>query len=131
MGNVAFKGPEVLAEEKRQSLLRKLEQARKDEEDKGVVVNGVRYSGDPSNRQALREAVQFAREAEVEVFPRWKDSDGSFHQDHPLADVEQALMAIAARRGALIALEGQYSAQVQDGSLTDVDDLDWKVSNKI
>ena len=39
----------------------------------------------------------------------------------PLADVEQVL----------IALEGQYSAQVQDGSLTDVDDLDWKVSNKI
>ena len=127
MGNVAFKGPEELAEERRQSLLRELEQKRKGEEAEGVVINGVRYAGDPSNRQALLEVVQFAREAGITEFPSWKDSDGSFRQGHPLTEVEQALMQIATRRGALIALESGYAAQILAGVLTEVDGLNWGV----
>lgn len=108
-------------------LLHALEEARKAAEAQGVTVNGIRYSGDPSNRAALLEVVQFARESGVTTLTSWKDSDGAFHADHPLADVEQALLAIATRRSALIALEGQYAAQVMDGALTSVEGLDWTV----
>jgi len=46
------------------------------------------------------------------MFATWKDSDGHWHADHSVSEVEQALMAIGQRRGALIALEGHYAAQL-------------------
>tara|TARA_R100000789_G_scaffold79810_1_gene75097 strand:+ start:111 stop:497 length:387 start_codon:yes stop_codon:yes gene_type:complete len=107
------------------SLKTAIESQRKTAEAEGVVVNDVRYSGDPANRQALLEVVQFAREASIESFESWKDSDDQFHSNHPLVDVEQALQAIALRRGALIALEAQYQSQVDDGTLTDASELTW------
>ena len=42
-----------------EQLLRQLTAARKEQELQGVVINGVRYAGDPSNRQALQEAIAF------------------------------------------------------------------------
>ena len=107
------------------SLKAALEESRKEAEAEGVTINGIRYSGDPSNRQALLEVVQFAREAQQTSFVSWKDSDGNFHSDHPLVDVEQALGAIAQRRGALITMEAQYQAQIDAGSLTDVEAISW------
>ncbi|MGP9590745.1 DUF4376 domain-containing protein [Halomonas sp. AOP42-B2-16] len=107
------------------SLKEVIESQRKVAEAEGVVINDIRYSGDPSNRQALLEVVQFAREAGVESFESWKDSDDQFHTNHPLVDAEQALQAIAYRRGALIALEAQYQSQVDDGTLTDASELTW------
>ncbi|MCE7520313.1 DUF4376 domain-containing protein [Halomonas titanicae] len=108
-------------------LLIALENDRKAAEALGVTVNGIRYSGDPSNRAALMEVVQFAREVQQTTFEAWKDSDGQFHANHPLVDVEQALQAIAQRRGALIALEGQYQAQVVSGELESIEGLSWEV----
>ena len=102
-----------------------IERQRKEAEAEGVVVNGVRYSGSPDNRASLLEVVQFAREASVTTFPQWKDSDDNFHANHPLADVEQALQAIAPRRSALIAKEGQFIGQAEAGSLTGIEGLDW------
>lgn len=107
------------------SLKTAIESQRKTAEAEGVVINDVRYSGDPSNRQALLEVVQLAREASIESFESWKDSDDQFHANHPLVDAEQALQAIAYRRGALIALEAQYQSQVDDGTLTDASELTW------
>ncbi|MGP9656496.1 DUF4376 domain-containing protein [Halomonas sp. AOP31-B1-25] len=107
------------------SLKTAIESQRKTAEAEGVVINDVRYSGAPSNRQALLEVVQFAREASIESFESWKDSDDQFHANHPLVDAEQALQAIAYRRGALIALEAQYQSQVDDGTLTDASELTW------
>jgi hypothetical protein len=109
------------------SLKAALEESRKEAEAEGVVINGIRYSGDPSNRAALLEVVQFAREGQQATFAAWKDSDGQFHANHPLADVEQALQSIAHRRGALIALEGQYQAQVLAGEIESIEGLSWEV----
>ena len=106
-------------------LLSDLTAARKEQERQGVSVNGVRYAGDPSNRQALQEAMQFMADAEATEFPIWKDSDDVFHVDHPLIDVVDAYRDIGARRVQLIAAEGQYAAQVVDGSLTEVTGLTW------
>lgn len=106
-------------------LVASVEQQRKAAEREGVTINGVRYAGDESNRQALSEAVQFATDAGDTVFAGWKDSDGGFHEDHPVQDVRDAYRAIGARRSALIAQEGQYVAQVMAGELTDVDGLVW------
>ena len=100
---------------------------RKKAEALGVTVNGIRYSGDPSNRAALLEVVQFAREAQLATLASWKDSDNQFHPNHPVADVEQALQAIAHRRGSLIALEGQYAAQLQAGEIDSIEGLSWEV----
>ena len=50
------------------SLKAALEESRKEAEAEGVTINGIRYSGDPSNRQALLEVVQFAREAQQTSF---------------------------------------------------------------
>ena len=106
-------------------LLQQLTQARKDQERQGVTINGIRYGGEPENRQALREAVAFMEDAGLTEFPRFKDSDGTFYTDHPLADVLDAYRAIGARRAQLIAAEGEYAAQVVDGSLTEVTGLTW------
>ena len=106
-------------------LLQRLTQSRKEQERQGVTINGIRYAGDPSNRQAISEAMQFMADAEATEFPIWKDSDDVFHVDHPLIDVVDAYRAIGVRRVQLIAAEGQYAAQVVDGSLTEVTGLTW------
>lgn len=106
-------------------LISRIESQRKEQEASGVVINGIRYSGDPSNRQALGEALEFAAAVGHTAFSGWKDSDGTFHADHPVADVQAAYQAIGQRRSELIALEGQYITQVKDGALSDVTELTW------
>lgn len=110
-----------------EQLLSDLEAARKDAEAQGVTINGIRYAGDPGNRQALNESLQFAAAANIATFAGWKDSDGVFHADHPVADVQTAYEQIGYRRGALIALEGQYAAQVQAGEIDSIEGLSWEV----
>jgi len=106
-------------------LIAQLTAERQAQERMGVTVNDIRYAGDPSNRQAIAEAMQFMADAEATEFPIWKDSDDGFHINHPLADVVDAYRAIGVRRVQLIAAEGQYAAQVVDGSLTEVIGLTW------
>ena len=106
-------------------LLQQLTQARKEQERQGVVINGIRYSGDPGNRQALQEAIAFMENASLTEFPTWKDSDDVFHADHPLADVKDAARAIGARRSQLVAAEGEYAAQIIAGTLTDLTEVVW------
>ena len=108
-----------------EQLLRQLTQARKSQERQGVTINGIRYAGDPSNRQALQEAIEFMNDAGLTEFPTWKDSDDVFHADHPLADVKDAVRAIGARRSQLIAAEGEYAAQIIAGTLTDLTEVVW------
>lgn len=128
MGNVTFKTPETLAEEKKAALLGQLENQRKDQEALGVTVNGIRYAGSPDNRAALGEALEFANAVAQTTFAGWKDSDGVFHADHPVAEVQQAYEAIGSRRSALIAKEGEYAAQITAGTLTDLDTLTWETA---
>lgn len=90
----------------------------------GVTVNGIRYAGDAGNRQAMQEAILAADDAGLTEFAAWKDSDNQYHQNHPVADVKQALRAIGVRRSALIALEALYVAQVAAGE-ADIHGLDW------
>ena len=106
-------------------LIAQLAAERQAQERQGVTINGIRYAGDPGNRQAISEAMQFMADAEATEFPIWKDSDDVFHVDHPLIDVVDAYRAIGARRVQLIAAEGEYAAQVVDGSLTEVTGLTW------
>ena len=101
-------------------LLRQLTSERKSQELQGVVINGIRYAGDPGNRQTLQEAITYIEDAGLTEFPLWKDSDDVFHADHPLADVKDAVRAIGARRSQLIAAEGEYAAQIIAGTLTDL-----------
>jgi len=97
---------------------------RKDAEAKGVTIHGIRYAGDPSNRQALSEALDSAADSGATTFPGWKDSDGRYRTDHPVSDVRDALRKIGQRRSALIALEAQHVADVADGA-ADIQALDW------
>jgi hypothetical protein len=106
-------------------LLSQLSAARKEQERQGVVINGIRYAGDPGNRQALQEAIEFMNDAGLTEFPGWKDSDDEFHVDHPLADVVDAYRAVGMRRVALIAAEGEYAAQITAGTLTDLSEVVW------
>ena len=106
-------------------LIAQLTAERQAQEAQGVTINGIRYAGDPGNRQAIAEAMQFMADAGTTEFPIWKDSDDVFHVDHPLTDVVDAYRAIGVRRVQLIAAEGQYAVQVQDGTLTDVTGLTW------
>jgi len=106
-------------------LLAGLTDARKEQERQGVTINGIRYGGEPENRQALSEASEYMADAGLTKFPKWKDSDDVFHTDHPLSDVVDAYRAIGALRAQLIAAEGEYAAQVVDGSLTEVTGLTW------
>ena len=106
-------------------LLQQLTQARKEQERQGVTINGIRYAGDPSNRQALQEAIAFMDDASLTEFPGWKDSDNDFHNNHQLADVLDAYRAIGVRRSQLIAAEGQYAAQIIAGTLTDIREVTW------
>ena len=77
------------AEVKKQ-LMSDLSAERKEQERQGVTINGIRYAGDPGNRQTLQEAIAFMENASLTEFPTWKDSDDVFHADHPLADVKDA-----------------------------------------
>ena len=106
-------------------LLRQLTSDRKAQERQGVTINGIRYAGDPGNRQTLQEAITYIEDAGLTEFPTWKDSDGVFHADHPLADVKDAVRAIGARRSQLIAAEGEYAAQIIAGTLTDLTEVVW------
>jgi hypothetical protein len=92
-----------------------------------VTVNGVRYSGTQGNRQALQEALNAAAEYGLTVFASWKDSDGAYHLNHPVADVHEALSAIGLRRMALLAKEGEYAAQIRAGTLIDLSGIQWEV----
>ncbi|MGP8291750.1 DUF4376 domain-containing protein [Vreelandella zhanjiangensis] len=112
---------------KRAKLLSRLESDRKDAEATDVLVDGVPYSGNPDNRAALLESVQFAREAGIETFEKWKDSSGGFHANYPVANVEEGLRAVANRRSKLIAREGEYAEQIKAGELTSIAGLDWSV----
>jgi len=107
------------AEVKKQ-LMSDLSAERKAQELQGVTINGIRYAGDPGNRQTLQEAIAFMEDAGLTEFAIWKDSDGVFHQNNPLADVKDAARAIGARRSQLIAAEGEYAAQIIAGILTDL-----------
>ena len=111
--------------ESSQALITQLTAARKEQEQQGVVINGIRYAGDPGNRQALQEAIAFMDDAGLTEFESWKDSDNVFHANHPLADVRDAYRAIGIHRVALIEAEGQYAAQITSGTLTDLSDLVW------
>ena len=106
-------------------LLQQLTQARKDQERQGVTINGIRYAGDPGNRQTLQEAITYIEDAGLTEFPTWKDSDDVFHADHPLADVKDAARAIGARRSQLVAAEGEYAAQIIAGTLSDLTEVVW------
>jgi hypothetical protein len=106
-------------------LLQQLTQARKEQEQQGVVINGIRYAGDPGNRQALQEAIAFMDNAGLTEFESWKDSDDEFHVNHPLADVFDAYHAVGVRRSQLIAAEGEYAAQIAAGTLIDLSEVTW------
>jgi hypothetical protein len=106
-------------------LLQQLTQARKAQELQGVTINGIRYAGDPGNRQALQEAIAFMDDAGLTEFPKWRCSDDEFHVNHPLADVFDAYRAVGMRRVALIAAEGEYAAQITAGTLTDLSEVVW------
>ena len=106
-------------------LLQQLTQSRKEQETQGVTINDIRYAGDPGNRQALKEAIEFMEDAGLTEFPKWKCSDDEFHVDHPVADVVDAYRAIGMRRVALIAAEGEYAAQIAAGTLTDLSEVVW------
>jgi len=106
-------------------LLRLLTQARKEQERQGVTINDIRYAGDPGNRQALQEAIEFMNDAGLTEFPGWKDSDNKFHVDHPLADVVQAYRAIGIQRVNLIATEGNHANKIISGKITDLKKVKW------
>ena len=106
-------------------LLSQLTAARKEQERQGVVINGIRYAGDPGNRQAMKEAISFMDYAGLTEFESWKDSDNVFHANHPLVDVVDAYQAIGARRAQLIATEGEYAAQITGGTFTDLSSVTW------
>ena len=108
-----------------EQLLQRLTQARKKQERQGVTINGIRYAGDPSNRQALQEAIAFMEDSVLNEFAIWKDSDNAFHANHPLVDVSNAYRAIGERRAQLIATEGEYAAQITAGTLTDLGEVTW------
>ena len=46
-----------------EQLVAQLTAARKEQEQQGVDINGIRYAGDPGNRQALQEAIAFMDDA--------------------------------------------------------------------
>ena len=128
LGTIELEADAGTVELKRKAdLVAKLEPQRKAAEAEGVIINGIRYAGDPSNRQALGEALEYASVSDVTVFSGWKDSDGKFHLNHPVADVRNAYEAIGTRRSALIALEGTYASEIMSGTLVHVDGLSWEI----
>lgn len=91
---------------------REIEIERKAAETQGVEIRDIRYAGDPGNRQAIMEVLELVTATGQESIASWKDSDGRFHANHPVADVREALMAIATRRGELISREGELNALI-------------------
>ena len=120
-----FIDPYVASEPDVDQLLVQLATERKEQERQGVVINNIRYAGDPGNRQALQEAIAFMNDAGLTEFPKWKCSDDEFHVNHPLADVVDAYQAIGERRAALIAIEGEYAEKIIAGTLTDLSEVVW------
>jgi len=128
LGSIELPADEQAQEQQRRAeLVALIEPQRKAAEAQGVTINGIRYAGDPDNRQALNESLQFAAAANMATFAGWKDSDGVFHADHPVADVQAAYEQIGYRRGALIALEGRYAAQLVSGEIDSIEGLSWEV----
>jgi hypothetical protein len=126
-GNDWMPEPPVDPEKQYAPLLAELEGLRKAEEERGVIVGGVRYSGAQGNRQALKEALNAAAEYGLTVFTSWKDSDSKYHPNHPVADVHEALSAIGLRRMALIAKEGKYAELIKAGASIDLSGIQWEV----
>lgn len=99
-------------------------------EDAPLVRGGVTYTGTTQERQAIKEALDYAEAAGVTAFAEWKDSVGAFHPNHPASEVRSALLEIAARRAALIAREAQLHAELSEIkrramlATTDADHLD-------
>lgn len=91
---------------------REIEADRKAQERDGVTIDGIRYAGDPDNRQALREAIEYADAEQLLAFTSWKSSDGQFLADHPVDAVRAAYQAIGAQRSQLIAKEGEKVAAI-------------------
>lgn len=118
---------ETDAEWQQRQLIEILEQKRKEEEAVGIVLNSIRYAGDQSNRQALQEAMKAAEEYAITTFDSWKDSDGGYHANHPVADVHEAYRQIGLRRMALIAKESEYAEQIKSGQIVDFGSLSWTV----
>ena len=110
---------------KTDQLLQQLTQARKEQERQGVVINDIRYAGDPGNRQALKEAIELMEDKGLTEFPKWKCSDDEFHVDHPLADVVQAYRAIGIQRVNLIATEGNHANKIISSKITDLKKVKW------
>ena len=108
-----------------EQILRQLTAERKEIEQQGVTINGIRYAGDPSNRHALQEAIAFMDYAGRTEFESWKDSDNAFHADHPLVDVVHAYQVIGSLRALLIAAEGEYAARITGGTFTDLRLVAW------
>ena len=108
-----------------EQLLSQLTAARKEQERQGVTINNIRYAGDPGNRHALQQAIEFMNEAGLTEFPKWKCSDDEFHVDHPLADVVQAYRAIGIQRVNLIATEGNHANKIISGKITDLKKVKW------
>lgn len=100
--------------------------ARKAEEKQGVVIDGVRYAGDAENRQTLEEAVRFAQATNLTTFQIWKDSDNSYHANHPVSKVSDAIMMIAQHRNLLIAKEAPKVAEIEAAkTFEEVDKVTW------
>jgi hypothetical protein len=106
-------------------LLQQLTQARKEQERQGVTLNGIRYAGDPGNRQTLQEAISFMEDAGLTEFEKFKDSDNIFHVDLPVSEVFNAYRAVGMRRVQLISAEGDYAEQIIAGTLTDLTQVTW------
>ncbi len=121
--DTAFFDAAKLIDYRRAQVEPQVKAQRKKAEALGVTLNGIRYDGSPENRQAMQEALTAAADAGMTVFASWKDSEGQYHANHPVIDVEDALRKIGQRRARLIALEAQHVDAVVAGS--DPLTLDW------
>lgn len=115
---------DLLSSYRKDQVAPRIQAERIRQEAVGVTIKGIRYSGDASNRQAMQEALTAAADGDLDSFSSWKCSDGRYHSNHPVSDVESALREIGNRRSALIELEGQYVAMAAAGEV-DVEALEW------
>lgn len=118
--------PDVSLDDAKRDKAAGIEADRKAAERQGVTLEGVRYAGDADNRQALREAIEYAEAEGRDTFDAWKTSDGDFIEGHPLAAVKDAYQAIGARRSELIAREGALLAEVEAAEDRDtLEGIEW------
>lgn len=110
-----------------EDLISRLSRQRKLVETEGVVVSGARFAGNPENRQAITEALKMAEASSMDSFSVWKDSDNKFVKNLSVTDVETALRQIGERRQQLIAKESEHVDQINAGTLTDINELDWSI----